>query len=113
MDRYSTWIPRTASIHVPNYSLLVFHLYRPFLLGVVGEDRDGNARLWEGDEGWVRGRWACSCLPNMAKHHSWENILPGCFPYCICTFGTRVADMLVRSSELHLPFHSSSRHQLL
>jgi hypothetical protein len=39
--------PRTASIHIlDDDSLLhIFYLYRPFLLG---EDEDGNARLWGG-----------------------------------------------------------------
>jgi hypothetical protein len=47
---------RTAPIHILDDDSLLhaFYLYRPFLLG---EDDDGDARLYGGDRRWVCGRW--------------------------------------------------------
>ena len=94
--------PRTASIHIlDDDSLLhIFYLYRPFLLG---EDEDGNARLWGGNRLWVSGHWWYK-LAHVCKR--WRNVLLVSASYLglslVCTHGTPVADMLAHSLPLPL-----------
>src|ERR1700722_10664251 len=92
----------TASIHIlDDDSLLnVFHLYCPFLLG---EDEDGDNRLWGGDKGWDRGRWWYK-LSHVCQR--WRRVILSSASYLdislVCTFGTPVADMLAHSPPLPL-----------
>ena len=92
----------TASIHIlDDDSLLhVFYLYRPFLLG---EDEDADARLWGGTRLWVRGRWWYR-LAHVCKR--WRNVILGSASHLglslVCTYGTRVAEMLEHSPPLPL-----------
>jgi hypothetical protein len=105
-----TWIDTVRGLHVLRRSMSSMILFSystsiaHFFLAKTGmtmlvsgrETRDGSA-----DAGGVTLLMSAK-RGETSLHHSWENILPGCFPYCICTFGTRVAGMLVRSSPLPL-----------
>jgi hypothetical protein len=91
----------TTSIHVlDDDSLLnIFDLHRPFLLS---EEQDVNIRLrggvrWVGERWWYRLAHVCQ---------KWRNLILGSASYLglclVCTYGTRVADMLVHSPPLPL-----------
>jgi hypothetical protein len=94
--------PHTASIDIlDDDSLLnIFYLYRPFLLG---EDDDDEARLFGGNEGWVRGHWWFK-LSHVCPR--WRNLILASSSYLglclVCTNGTPVADMLAHSPPLPL-----------
>ena len=85
----------------------MFYLYRPF---IFGEDRDEEAYLWGGDEGWASENW-WYMLAHVCQR--WRRVLLGSASYLelslVCTNGTPVADMLVHSPPLPLLIDYGSR----
>ena len=79
----------------------MFYLYRPFFLGE--DDEGGNARLWGGNKGWVRGRWWYG-LAHVCRR--WRNVILERASYLgvsmVCTNGLPVADMLAHSPPISL-----------
>ena len=94
--------PYIAHIHIldDDSLLLIFYLYRPFLLG---EDEDENARLIGGKGNWDCGRWWYG-LAHVCQR--WRKVILGSASYLglslVCTYGTPVADMLAHSPHLPL-----------